>query len=215
MLFYTDNKKYSFMLLTSLCIKVLRGYFYKILKIKSVGPCAVGKNVVIIGYKKNFKAGKRFKIESRALIQTVSKNGITFGDNCTISNNAIIRPSGFYGGILGEGLQVGSNSSIGAMSYIGCAGKITIGDNVMIGPRVTMIAENHNFASLDQPIMLQGINRKGIIIKNNVWIGADVTILDGVIIESGCIIAAGAVVTKNTEVNAIYAGIPAKIIKRR
>ena len=61
----------------------------------------------------------------------------------------------------------------------------------------------------------QGVSNIGIQVKDNVWIGANVTILDGVVIETGCILAAGAVVTKSTEPNGIYAGIPAKKIKDR
>lgn len=85
----------------------------------------------------------------------------------------------------------------------------------MIGPHCTMIAENHNFAELDIDMIKQGVSNKGIEIKDNVWIGANVTILDGVIVESGCILAAGAVLTKSTEPNGIYAGVPAKRIKDR
>ena len=110
---------------------------------------------------------------------------------------------------------VGHHSSIGAASYIGCSGRIVIGNNVMIGPHCTMIAENHNFTDLNIDMNKQGVSNNGIEIKDNVWIGANVTILDGVIVESGCILAAGAVVTKSTEPNGIYAGVPATRIKDR
>lgn len=212
---YKQTSRYKITLVTELIKKVMRGNIYRLFKIKSSHLVAVDKNVTILGNKKDFIVGKNNKFESGAYIQTVSTNGVILGDNVTICQNAIIRPSGFYGGNLGWGLIVGHHSSIGAASYIGCSGKIIIGNNVMIGPHCTMIAENHNFAELDIDMIKQGVSNKGIEIKDNVWIGANVTILDGVIVESGCILAAGAVLTKSTEPNGIYAGVPAKRIKDR
>lgn len=212
---YKQTSRYKITLVTELIKKVMRGNIYRLFKIKSSHLVAVDKNVTILGNKKDFIVGKNNKFESGAYIQTVSTNGVILGDNVTICQNAIIRPSGFYGGNLGWGLIVGHHSSIGAASYIGCSGKIIIGNNVMIGPHCTMIAENHNFTDLNIDMNKQGVSNNGIEIKDNVWIGANVTILDGVIVESGCILAAGAVLTKSTEPNGIYAGVPAKRIKDR
>ena len=78
-----------------------------------------------------------------------------------------------------------------------------------------MIAEQHNFSDANEIMQKQGVTQKGINIEDNVWIGANVTILDGVTIKSGCVIGAGAVVTKSTEPNGIYAGVPARKIKER
>lgn len=62
---------------------------------------------------------------------------------------------------------------------------------------------------------MQGTERKGVIIGNNIWIGAKVTVLDGVKIGSGSVIAAGAVVVKDIPDNCIVAGVPAKVISYR
>ena len=61
----------------------------------------------------------------------------------------------------------------------------------------------------------QGVNSKGIVIEDNVWIGASATILDGVTISKGAVIAAGSVVNKNVDKYAIVAGVPAKVIGSR
>ena len=213
---YTDNNQYNFILFIDLLKKIIRGFFYSLIKINGWGRIvAIGKNVTILGRKKDFHIGSFVKIERGSYIQTISKHGIYFGNNVTIGQNTMIRPSGFYGGNLGYGLKMGNYSSIGANSYIGCSGSIVIGDYVMIGPHCTMIAENHVFSDLNIPIQKQGVSNKGIEIKDNVWIGSNVTILDGVTIESGCILAAGAVVTKSTTPNGIYAGVPARRIKDR
>lgn len=211
---YNDNTNYGFFLFIDLLKKILRGCLY-FRKYKSKHFVAIGKNVKVLGRKKNLVIGKNVKIEDGVFLQSVSENGILLGDNVTICQNSIIRPSGFYGGKLGWGLVMGHHSSIGAASYIGCSGKIEIGNNVMIGPHCTMIAENHNYTDNSMDMIKQGVTNLGIQVKDNVWIGANVTILDGVVIETGCILAAGAVVTKSTEPNGIYAGIPAKKVKDR
>lgn len=68
---------------------------------------------------------------------------------------------------------------------------------------------------MDIPIRKQGVNRKGIKIGSNCWIGAKVTILDGTIIGNGCIVAAGAVVRGQFPDNCVIGGVPAKILKMR
>lgn len=212
---YTNSSKYKLLLIFSLCCKVFRGFLKSFFHFKGCRIVAVGKNVSFLGKRSNLTVGNRVKIEDGASIQAVSENGIHFGDNVTICQNVVIRPSGFYGGELGKGLRMGRNSSIGAFSYIGCSGQISIGNYVMIGPRCTMIAEQHIFSDINEIIQKQGVTQKGISIEDNVWIGANVTILDGVTIKSGCVIGAGAIVTKSTESNGVYAGVPARKIKER
>jgi acetyltransferase-like isoleucine patch superfamily enzyme len=94
-------------------------------------------------------------------------------------------------------------------------GGITIGNHVRIATHVVIVASNHIF---DEPGMLiasQGVTAKGIAIDDDVWIGANAFILDGVHISSGAVIAAGAVVTKDVPSNAVVAGVPARILRFR
>ena len=85
----------------------------------------------------------------------------------------------------------------------------------MIGPRVNLMGENHNFDETNISMKSQGVNRSSIVIEDDVWIGANCTILAGVTIKSGAIIAAGAVVTKDVEDCSVVGGVPAKLIKMR
>jgi len=210
-----DRSRFSIYIWRHLAGTVLRGVRYRIFRIKSSGMISVGRNVCMDGPKNNVIAGKRFKIESGVYLQAISKDPMRFGDDVTICEGTTIRPSGHWGGSLGSGLTMGSRSSIGAFSYLGCSGRIAIGNDVMIGPRITMIAENHNFADRSRPMNQQGVNNKGITIGNDVWIGACVTILDGVTVGDHAIIAAGAVVTKDVQPYSIVAGVPARQIKNR
>ncbi|WP_439753824.1 acyltransferase [Lacticaseibacillus paracasei] len=116
----------------------------------------------------------------------------------TIGRYTEIRPSSYYGvGQVGYGLTIGNYSSIGAFGFIGCSGKIEIGNNVMIGPKVSFFAENHNFSDVSSTIRSQEVNNKGIIIEDDCWIGSGVIILDGVTIGHGSVIGAGTLISKD------------------
>ena len=110
-------------------------------------------------------------------------------------------------------VHIDDYSAIGHNCIIGGHGGVKIGKYTMIGGQTYIISSNHKFDDLDIPYMLQGECTKEIIIGNNVWIGANCTILPGVTIGDNCIIAAGSVVTKSFPNNFMIAGNPAKIKK--
>lgn len=115
-------------------------------------PLFIGKHVSLSHTEKIF-CGKNVKFEDYSEIQGLSLHGLRFGNNVTIGRYTAIRPSSYYGvGNIGFGLRIGENSSIGPFGFVGCSGKINIGKNVMIGPRVSLFAENHNFADTTMPI---------------------------------------------------------------
>ena len=116
---------------------------------------------------------------------------------------------------LGECLKIGKNVGISPNLVMFVRGKVEIGDDVIIGPNVTIVSENHNHEMNDLPIRLQGVSRKGIKIGNNCWLGANVTVLDGVTIGDTSIIAAGSLVNKDVGSNCIFGGVPAKLIRQR
>ncbi|APX71962.1 acyltransferase [Companilactobacillus allii] len=184
--------------------KVSKGFIYNMFFRKNFGTTFIGKQVNLFN-KQYMNVGKNVKFEDYSEIQGLSKQGLFFADNVTIGRGVQIRPSSYYGvGNIGQGLCIGKNSSIGPNGYIGCAGMIIIGNEVMIGPNVTIIAENHNFNNKKLDIKDQGVNQQGITIKDNVWIGANVTILDGVTIESGSIIGASTLVTKDVPGDTVF-----------
>jgi acetyltransferase-like isoleucine patch superfamily enzyme len=205
-------RKYIFQYLLS---TTLRGAYFRVFKLRSIGPISIASRVSVTGPRRHIQFGARCKIERGVCLQGISRSVMQFGNDLTICEGALIRPSGHWGGRLGDGLQIGDRSSIGAYSYIGCAGPIVIGNDVLMGPRVTMIAENHNFQDPSRSVNTQGVSNQGIRIGNDVWIGACVTILDGVTIGDHSILAAGAVVNKDVAPYEIVAGIPAKRIRYR
>lgn len=164
---------------------------------------------------RHIRAGRQFSLEEGCMIIGLSKRGIVFGDRCTVGRFAYIAPSNPLLGEPGEGLQVGDHSNIGPYSYIGCSGFIEIGSRVMMGPRVNLMSENHAFDRTDIPMKDQGVKRSFIRIEDDVWIGVNTTILAGVTVGRGAIIAAGAVVTKDVPPYTVVGGVPAKVIKER
>ena len=192
----------------------IRGLFVR-LRIKSAkGLLLVGKKVRIF-YPNNLQVGYNTIIEDGAEINCLSQQEIKLGNRVTIGKYAIIRPSNIYGGPIGEGLTMGDNSNIGPYNYIGCSGKITIGNNVMLAPRVSIYAENHVFEHPEILIRDQGVEKKEVIIEDDCWIAANSILLAGVTIGQGSIVAAGSVVTENVPPYSVVAGVPAKWIKSR
>ena len=110
----------------------------------------------------------------------------------------------------GKNITIGKNVFINSGSCFQDQGGIEIGDNVLIGQQVVMATLNHDLLPKNRANMTAA----PIKIGNDVWIGAHATILSGVTVGNGAVIAAGAVVTKDVPENAVVAGVPAKIIKQ-
>lgn len=138
------------------------------------------------------------------LLKSIAKN---IGENVLINEGCfILHP---------EQISLGNNVSIQPMCYIDAIGGLNIGNDVSIAHNVTIMTSSHNYSDLNCPIKDQGVTSKLVTIQDNVWIGAKATILYGNRIESGAIVAAGAVVTKDVDANSIVGGVPAKKIRGR
>lgn len=112
------------------------------------------------------------------------------------------------------GLTIGDRSGIGIRCEI--YGQVTIGRDVMMGPEVVIYTSGHRFDRTDIPMMDQGSTEmRPVTIGNDVWIGRRVIIMPGVTIGDGCVIGAGAVVTKDIPPYSVVGGVPAKILKER
>ena len=186
---------------------------------KVSGFCKTGKLYSIHPFSSvkchsKLRAGKGLVIYRNAYIDALSSEGVFFGDGCSIGMNTVIQCTSLLNQ-LGKGLIVGNNTGLGTHSFYGCAGGITLGDNVMVGNYVSFHSENHIFVDKNKTIREQGVSHEGIVIGNDCWIGAKATILDGTIIEDGCVVAAGAVCRGYYPKNSIIAGVPAKVIKAR
>lgn len=157
---------------------------------------------------KNLTLGSFNKVDS-SVVFDVGMGSITIGNNNEILNGCLLMT---YGGKI----EIGDKCSINPYTIIYGHGKgVKIGNNVLIAAHSVIVPSNHVFSSTEIPINQQGECSKGIVIADDVWIGAGCKILDGVSIEKGAIIAAGSVVNKPVPAYAIVGGVPARIIKMR
>lgn len=110
----------------------------------------------------------------------------------------------------GKNIRVGNNVYINTGCTMQDQGGIYIGDNVLIGHHAMIATLNHDA----DPEKRGDLHPASVHIGNRVWLGANVTVLPGVAIGDGAIVAAGAVVTKDVPANTVAAGVPARFVKR-
>lgn len=160
------------------------------------------------------KFGKYLKLGDHVYVSALGKDGIIFGNNVGIGAYSRVVVSTTFDNP-GKYIKIGNNVGIGEFAYLGGGGGLEIGADCIIGQYFSCHPENHVTQDLNTPIRYQGVTRKGIKIGQNCWIGSKVTILDGVSIGEGCIIAAGAIVTKSFPDHSVIGGVPAKLLKFR
>jgi acetyltransferase-like isoleucine patch superfamily enzyme len=173
---------------------------------------------------------KRLAWRVRALEQRLRVRGLTVGRGTRISRGARIanRPRGRI--VLGRGceihagailasyggtIQLGERCSVNPYTILYGHGGLRIGNDVRIAAGCVVIPENHRIDDPTRTIAEQGRVQQGIVIEDDVWIGAHVTVLDGVTIGRGAVIAAGAVVTKDVPPLSVAAGVPARVVRSR
>lgn len=168
------------------------------------------------------------------LVPPVIRRALYAANGVFVAEDALIDPKAVLYPALGGQIRVGHGTHIHAGAMLVTQGKdIEIGDSCTVNPytmiyggakigngvriatHCVIIPANHVFDDPERPIREQGLDRRGIVVEDDVWIGAHVTVLDGVRIARGCVVAAGAVVTKSTEPMGIYGGVPARLIKKR
>jgi acetyltransferase-like isoleucine patch superfamily enzyme len=159
---------------------------------------------------------------------------ISLGADCFIDDNVVLDAKGEAN----KGLDLGSNVYVGRNTILSCKeGDIVIADHSNISANCSLLSEteirlgkycflagncylvaggNHSFDDVDTPIMLQpSFSRGGIRVADDVWLAAGVIVLDGVTIERGCVVGAGAVVTESLPEYSVAVGTPARRIRDR
>jgi len=151
--------------------------------------------------KNKTKVSKTAIINNRKLVQ--------FGKNSEVQDYVIIKT---FKNIV----SIGENSQINPFTVIYGGAGVEIGNNVMIAPHCAIAAGTHDFIQVDKPMRLAGSFDKGpIVIEDDVWVGANCTITDGVRIGRGAVVGANSVVTKNVDPYDIVGGTPARKIRNR
>jgi acetyltransferase-like isoleucine patch superfamily enzyme len=116
-----------------------------------------------------------------------------------------------FGGLI----EVGEGTTINVFTAIYGQGGVSIGRQVSIAPHVAIVASMKNFRDPSIPIKQQGVRAEGIVIGDDVWLGAHAVVLDGVRIGQGAVVGAGSVVREDVPPYAIVAGVPAAVVGQR
>ncbi len=187
----------------------LRALLYRSI-LKMDGMAAI-ECKVRLRFASNIHLGRGSYIDENVYIHACPA-GVEIGPNTYIMHGAILHVYNFRG-LPHAGIRIGSNSLIGEYTVIRGQGGVTIGDRVYTSPMTQLIAVNHVFDDPQRPFIEQGITAQGIVVEDDVWLGANAVVTDGVHIGKGSVVAAGAVVTKDVPAHTVVAGVPARVVR--
>lgn len=145
------------------------------------------------------------EIQDRVLLDTGTGGLIQIRARAKLKLGVVVKA---YGGQL----VIGKRTTIGEYSMIACHGGITIGEQCMFGPYVFLNAADH-IISAEDPYRFQGETTRGIVVGDGVWLGARVTILDGVEVGSAAVVGAHSLITKDIPAGVLAVGAPARTVK--
>lgn len=186
----------------------VRSILYRLI-MKMEGLVAI-ESGVRLRFANNIHLHNRVYIDQGAYLHACP-DGIEIGENTIVMHGAILHVYNFRG-LPHAGIKIGKDCLIGEYCVIRGQGGVSIGDRVYTSPFTQILAVNHVFNNPQLPFVEQGITAEGIIIEDDVWLGAGAIITDGVRVGKGAVVAAGAVVTKNVPANTVVGGVPARII---
>lgn len=131
---------------------------------------------------------------------------LVIGANCRIDSFVKIKPSGGSGDVL-----IGECSYLNSGCVLYSGNGISIGNNVLIAANCTLAPVNHAYRDKNKLIRCQGFSedRGGIVIEDDVWIGANCVLLDGAFLRRGCVVGAGSLVRGELPEYSICYGTPA------
>ena len=180
----------------------LRGIFYRL--ILRIDGWAAIENGVRLRFANYIRLGNGVYIDQGAYLHACPQ-GIEIGAGTIVMHGAILHVYNFRD-MPHSGIKIGRDSLVGEYSVIRGQGGVTIGDRVYTSPFTQVIAVNHVFDDPSRPFVEQGITAEGIVIEDDVWIGAGAVITDGVRVGKGAVVAAGAVVIKDVSPYTVVGG---------
>lgn len=187
----------------------LRGLLYRLI-LTMRGQAAIEANVRL-RFASHITLGHGVYLDEGSYLHA-TPGGITLGDGTIVMHGAILHVYNFRD-LPHAHITVGRQSLIGEYSVIRGQGGVTIGDRVYTSPFTQIIAVNHVFDDPERPFVDQGITAQGIVVEDDVWLGAGAVITDGVRVGAGAVVAAGAVVTADVPPHTVVAGVPARVIR--
>lgn len=187
----------------------LRALLYRL--IMHVEGVVAIENGVRLRYTSQIRLGRGVYLDQGVYLHA-TPGGIVIGEGSFVMHGAVLHVYNFRD-LPHAFIRIGQDSLIGEYNVLRGQGGITIGNRVYTAPLVQILAVNHNFDDPTRPMVDQGITAEGIVIADDVWIGAGVIVTDGVHIGQGAVVAAGAVVTSDVPAHTVVGGVPARVIK--
>ncbi len=187
----------------------LRALLYRL--ILHMDGIAAVEDRVRIRFASNIRLGRNVYIDQNVYLHACPK-GIEVSDNSFIMHGSVLHVYNFRN-LPHAFIRIGRDSLIGEYNVLRGQGGITIGDRVYTAPLVQMLAVNHMYDDPERPMVEQGITAEGIVVEDDVWIGAGAIITDGVRIGRHAVVAAGAVVTADVPPYTVVGGVPARALK--
>jgi acetyltransferase-like isoleucine patch superfamily enzyme len=187
----------------------LRAYAYRLI-MRLEGVVAVERGVRI-RFADQVRLGHGVYLDEGVYLHACPA-GITIGSDSLVMHHAELHVYNFRN-LPNAGIQIGCDCLIGESNVLRGQGGISIGDRVYTSPLVQLVSVNHVFADPERPFIEQGITAQGIVVEDDVWIGAGAVITDGVHIGRGAVVAAGAVVTRDVPAHSVVAGVPARVVR--
>jgi len=188
----------------------LRSVLYKSI-LRMDGVAAI-ENGVRLRFAGNIRLGEGVYIDQGAYLHA-TPGGIDVGAGSFIMHGAVLHVYNFRD-LPHAFIRIGRDSLICEYNVLRGQGGITVGDRVYTAPLVQLLAVNHVYDDPTRPMVDQGITAQGIVVEDDVWIGAGAIITDGVHIGRGAVVAAGAVVTADVAPHTVVGGVPAKVLKQ-
>jgi acetyltransferase-like isoleucine patch superfamily enzyme len=187
----------------------IRGVLYRLI-LHMKGLSAIEHNVRL-RFADHIHLGRGVYLDQNTYLHACPK-GIEIGDRTIVMHGAVLHVYNFRN-MPHSGIKIGQDCLVGEYSVIRGQGGVTIGDRVYTSPFTQIIAVNHVFDDPKRPFIEQGITAEGIVIEDDVWLGAGAIITDGVRVGKGAVVAAGSVVTRDVLPHTVVGGVPAKVIK--
>jgi acetyltransferase-like isoleucine patch superfamily enzyme len=188
----------------------IRAFVYRLI-LNMEGWAAIEKDVRL-RFASNIQLGYGAYLDERVYLHACP-GGIDIGQETLIMHGSILHVYNFRN-LPQSAIRIGRNSLIGEYNVIRGQGGVHIGDRVYTSPFTQIVAVDHVFDDASRPFVDQGITAEGIVIEDDVWIGAGAIVTDGVRIGRGSVIAAGAVVTKDVPAHTVVGGVPAVPLKK-
>jgi acetyltransferase-like isoleucine patch superfamily enzyme len=170
---------------------------------------------VVLRHPNRIHLGARVVVGERCVLDarnTASERTIEIDDDVVLANDVVVQCKRAC-------IRIGARTGLGPHCIVQAAddNDVDLGTDIAVGPRCSILAGgNYNTERLDVPIWRQGIRQgEGVVMEDDIWLGAHAIVLPGVRVGRGSIVAAGAAVTRDVAAFTICAGLPARPLRQR